>query len=164
MASMKTRGPGSRAIATVALCAFFPVALSGCFGRFELVRKTYDFNTEVSSDKWIQWLFFLLITIIPIYGIAALVDAVVLNSIEFWTGKNPALAGTQRTFRGEDGDVALVSYGLDGTMDLEIMRSDGSEHFLRLVRKGDSIVAMDEDGNRVARVGDLNGRPGLLAD
>ncbi len=164
MASSKSWGLGRRAIATVALCAFLPVSMAGCFGRFELVRKTYDFNKEVSSDKWIQWLVFLVITIIPVYGFAAFVDAILLNSLEFWTGSNPALAGTQRTFRGENGDVALVSYGTDGTMDVWITKTDGSEHFVRLARDSNSIVAMDEDGNRLARVGDLNGHPALLAD
>ena len=164
MASSKTWGPGPRAIATIALCAFLPVSLSGCFGRFELVRKTYDFNKQVSPDKWIQWFCFLVITIIPIYGFAALVDTVLLNSMEFWTGTNPALAGTQRTFRGENGEVAVVSYGLDGTMDLWITKTDGSEQFVRLARDSNSILAVDGDGNRLARVGDLNGRPALLPD
>ena len=164
MTSSKSWGPGRRAIATVALCAFLPVSMVGCFGRFELVRKTYDFNKEVSSDKWIQWLVFLVITIIPVYGFSAFVDAIVLNSVEFWTGSNPALAGTQRTFRGENGDVALVSYGTDGTMDVRITNADGSEHFVRLARDSNSILALDADGNRLARVGDLNGRPALLAD
>lgn len=164
MASSKTWGSGRRAIATVALCAFLPVSMSGCFGRFELVRKTYDFNKDVSQDKWIVWLFFLLITIVPIYGVSAVVDAVVLNSVEFWTGRNPALAGMQRTFRGENGDVALVSYGMDGTMNLRITKTDGSEYFVRLARDSNSILALDADGNRLARVGDLNGRPALLAD
>jgi len=162
MASSKTWGPGPRAIATIALCAFLPVSLSGCFGRFELVRKIYDFNKQVSPDKWIQWLFFLPSS--PLYGVAATVDVVLLNSVEFWTGTNPALAGTQRTFRGENGEVAVVSYGLDGTMDLWITKTDGSEQFVRLARDSNSILVVDGDGNRLARVGDLNGRPALLPD
>lgn len=162
MTSSKSFG---RAIATVVLCAFLPVSLSACFGRFELVRKTYNFNKDISSDKWIQWLFFLLLVIVPIYGIASLVDAVVINSIEFWTGKNPVLAGTEHTLRGEDGEVAVMRYGTDGTtVDVEITASDGTVTSLRLVRASDSILAWDGDGNLVGRVGDLGGEPALLAN
>jgi flagellar hook assembly protein FlgD len=31
----------------------------------------------------------LVVALIPVYGFAMLVDAIVFNSIEFWTGKNP---------------------------------------------------------------------------
>jgi hypothetical protein len=151
------------AVATLALCAFLPVSLGGCFGGFELTKKTYQFNKEVSPDKWIRWLVFLLITIVPIYGIAMLVDAIAMNSMEFWTGKNPVLAGTERTFHGEDGDVALVRYGFDGVVDVRITRADGSEQQLRLMRAADSVVALDGKGNLIARVGDLDGQPALLA-
>ena len=164
MASSKSWGLGSRAIATVALCAFLPISLGGCFGRFELVRKTYDFNKEVSQDKWIQWLAFLGLAFLQIYTISTLVDAILANSLEFWTGNNPIVSDTQRTFHGENGDVAVVTYSMDGTMDVRITKPDGSEHFVRLARDSNSILAVDEDGNRLARVGDLNGRPALLAD
>lgn len=155
---------GRSVIATVALCAFFPVALSGCFGRFELVRKVYSFNKEVSSDKWIQWLAFLGMVIIPIYGIASLVDAIVANSLEFRTGDNPIVGEIERTFQGENGDVAAVTYRMDGSMELRITKRDGTRHFLRLLREADSILAVDAAGSRIARVGDLDGRPALLPD
>ena len=154
----------SRAVATLALCTFLPVALSGCFGRFELTRKVYKFNKEVSPDKWIQWLAFLLITIVPIYGVAVLFDAVVANSVEFWTGKNPVTADMQRTFHGENGEVAVVTYRTDGIMDMDLTAANGERHFVRLMREQQSIVAVDTEGRFLARVGDVNGRPALLAD
>ncbi len=63
---------------------------TGCFGSFVLVRKVYEWNKEVSSNKFLQSIvFFGLAYIIPVYGFAGLIDAVVLNLIEFWTGTNP---------------------------------------------------------------------------
>lgn len=67
----------------------FLFTTSGCFGSFNLLRKVYRFNKEVSPNKWVQELVFLVLYIIPVYGIAALVDALVVNAIEFWTGENP---------------------------------------------------------------------------
>ncbi|MBW2280825.1 MAG: DUF3332 family protein [Deltaproteobacteria bacterium] len=154
----------SRAIATVALCTFLPVALGGCFGRFELTRKVYKFNQDISPDKWIQWLFFLLISIVPIYGLAVLFDTIVANSMEFWTGDNPVSADMQRTFHGENGEVAVVTYRVDGIMDVDLTAANGEKHFVRLMREQQSIVAIDAQGRFLARVGDLNGRTALLAN
>ena len=164
MSSRANLSWASRTIATVALCTFLPVALSGCFGRFELTRKVYDFNKEVSPDKWMQWLTFLLITIVPIYGFAVLFDAVVANSLEFWTGNNPVTADVQRTFHGENGEVAVVTYRVDGIMDMDLTAANGEKHFVRLMREQQSIVAVDAEGRFLARVGDVNGRPALATD
>jgi len=62
---------------------------SGCFGSFNLTRKLYGFNKDVSKDKFVRELVFLGLNIVPIYGVAGLIDAVVANTVEFWTGENP---------------------------------------------------------------------------
>jgi hypothetical protein len=153
----------SRAVATVALCAFLPVSLSGCFGRFELTRKVYTFNKDISPDKWVQWLTFLLLSIVPIYLIAGFIDVIVANSLEFWTGNNPVSADMQRTFHGEGGEVAVVTYRVDGIMDVDLTAANGEKHFVRLMREQESIIAVDAQGQFLARVGDLNGQQALLA-
>jgi len=38
---------------------------------------------------WADELIFLGMTIIPVYGVASLVDIVVLNTIDYWSGENP---------------------------------------------------------------------------
>ena len=60
----------------------------GCYGSFKLTSKLYDWNGGL-GDKWIQSLVFWGLVIIPVYEIAAFVDFVILNLIEFWTGSNP---------------------------------------------------------------------------
>lgn len=67
---------------------------SGCFGSFNLVRKVYNFNKECSDEKWVRELAYLVMTYIPVYGVAGLADALIFNSIEFWTGSNPITAET----------------------------------------------------------------------
>jgi hypothetical protein len=74
---------------TLAAVGVSLLGTSGCFGTFPLTRKLYNFNRTVSSDKAIQELFFLATAVlIPLYGLAALADAVVFNSMEFWTGSS----------------------------------------------------------------------------
>ncbi len=62
--------------------------LSSCIGSFNLTRTVYDWNRSV-GDKFVNELVFLALNIVPVYSIAVFVDAVVLNSIEFWTDENP---------------------------------------------------------------------------
>ena len=65
------------------------VTQTGCFGSFTLVKKVYEFNQGASSDKIVQTLLFYALNIVPVYGVASVVDIFVLNLIEFWTGSNP---------------------------------------------------------------------------
>ena len=69
---------------------------SGCYGPFHLTRRLHRWNGQV-GDKWAQEFVFLVLAWLPIYGVATLGDAIVFNSIEFWTGQNPAAPeGTPR--------------------------------------------------------------------
>jgi hypothetical protein len=83
------RFPSFRRAAVLTLTAGALVSTSGCFGSFNLTRKVYGFNKTVSKDKFVQELVFLGLNVVPIYGFASLIDAVVANTVEFWTGKNP---------------------------------------------------------------------------
>ena len=68
--------------------------LSSCLGSFALTQKCYNWNQSI-GDKWINELVFIGLNIIPVYDICLFVDAVVLNSIEFWTGSNPVALNTE---------------------------------------------------------------------
>jgi hypothetical protein len=77
-----------RSIALVGMLSLPPL-ISGCFGTFKLSQSLWHFNDGVSQSKFVKWLVFLGLAIVPVYEIALLADALVLNSIEFWSGKNP---------------------------------------------------------------------------
>ena len=66
----------------LALCA--AVLMAGCYGRFPLTRGIYQWNRDVSSDKYIRSIVFWPLSIV--YLGAGLVDAVVINVLEFWSG------------------------------------------------------------------------------
>ena len=70
---------------------------TGCFGTFQLTQDVYSWNKKIGDgNKWSRELVFLLVgPIIPVYGVAAFLDAVFVNSVEFWTGKNPVTASTK---------------------------------------------------------------------
>lgn len=78
---------GRRSFAAAALA----LGSAGCFGSFSAVRKLWAWNDDV-GDKWVNWLVFVGLSFIPVYPLFGLADLLVLNSLEFWTGKNPVLA------------------------------------------------------------------------
>ncbi|MDE2028817.1 MAG: DUF3332 family protein, partial [Candidatus Omnitrophica bacterium] len=72
-------------VASMLVVAFFA---TGCTGSFSLTHKLYSWHRS-QSDKWSDELCFLLVSITPVYSLAIFADAIIFNSIEFWTGKNP---------------------------------------------------------------------------
>ena len=62
---------------------------SSCLGPNRLWNKLHDWNKGATENRWGNEGIFFVLTIIPVYGLAYLVDIVVLNSIEWWSGKNP---------------------------------------------------------------------------
>lgn len=68
---------------TLSLC----VLMSSCIGSFSLTSKLYRWNDNI-GDKFINELVFIGLSILPVYEIAVFADAVIFNTIEFWTGNN----------------------------------------------------------------------------
>ena len=124
-----------------------------------MTRNLYQFNKEVSQDKWMVWFVFLVFTI-P-YGLASMIDVLVANSMEFWQGKNP-IQPSSTTIYGEEGEIARATHNTDGSVDLTVIDADGKLQQVRFVREGETLAARDIAGRLIARVGDVNGQPQLL--
>jgi hypothetical protein len=85
---MRTIGRTRRGITGLALCSL--LLGSGCFGNFAMTRGVHHFNRNLHPNRWVQWGTFLGFNVIPIYEGAILIDAVIVNTVQFWTGQNPA--------------------------------------------------------------------------
>jgi hypothetical protein len=77
-----------RKLVAVAMVAAMGIALTGCYGSFNMTKKVHAWNGSL-GNKFVQEAVFLGLIIIPVYEVAALLDAVILNTVEFWTGSNP---------------------------------------------------------------------------
>lgn len=152
-----------RTIAALVLMGFLPVATTGCFGGFQLTRKVYSFNREVSPDKWVRELVFLAMAIFPVYGAATFLDAVVFNSIEFWTGSNPVLAknGASRKITTADG-TAILTRTSENSLDVRVRGLDGRDGHFVMQREGDGFSARTPEGELIARVAEIDGEPMLF--
>jgi hypothetical protein len=134
---------------------------TACFGRFEVTRTLYDFNSNVDPNKWIRWFAFVILSI-P-YGFAVLLDGILLNSIEFWTGVNPAIDSSTRTVVGPDGEVALMTLQEDRSIHVVMTRPGAESKFVKLVRDENSVSAYDENGELISRAADVGGIPQLVS-
>lgn len=155
-----------RALAVTCAGLFLVTTSTGCFGSFPILRNVYNWNKTVSSDKWVRWLVFLGLNIIPVYGVVSLVDAIFSNSVEFWTGRNPmAFApGTTRHVEGPNGEKATLTLREDNAIDVVVNTPGEPEQRFTLVRDADSVSAFDANGVLLGKVGDgPNGEPAFLA-
>jgi len=83
---------------------------TSCIGSFNLTKAYWDWNSGL--DKWLGGVFFLFLGGF-ITGITFLVDVVILNLIEFWSGSNPMSMNVddmeQQIVMGQDGNTYEVT-------------------------------------------------------
>ncbi len=98
----------------VILCAG-TILCSSCIGSFSLFNKYEKWQCNMTGNKFINGIVgFILQPIVG--GVCLFVDAVVLNTIEFWTGNNPVSASIGKTQQvmGSDGRYYAVKTLKDG--------------------------------------------------
>jgi len=125
---------------------------TSCFGSFKLTRSIWSFNQEIGG-KWGQEAVFLAFIIIPVYEVTLLVDSIVFNTGEFWSGKttSPSL-GAGLDAQGEkvvalpDGTELRVAW--EGEDTLRVVHGDEVRYFHRT---GDGMEALDAEGNVLAK-------------
>jgi len=62
---------------------------SSCLGPDRLWNRLHDWNAKATDNRWVNEGIFLVLNIVPVYGVSLAIDWVVLNSVEWWSGKNP---------------------------------------------------------------------------
>ncbi len=122
---------------------------AGCFGKFQLTRKLYDINQSI-DEKYIRsaatWLF-----VIP-YAVTGLLDFVIFNVIEFWTGENPVVSAPVTKVYAQGNERTVLTLSRDGSATVAVIeRFEGK----RLV----STLRVRDDGmGKVAAVETAAGR------
>ena len=109
---------------------------AGCFGNFQLTRKVYDMNKSI-DDKYVRsaatWIF----VIVPVYGFAALLDLIVFNVIEFWTGENPVAAGPVTKVYAQGNGKTVLTLSRDGSATVAVIERYEGERLVSTLRVRD---------------------------
>ena len=131
------------------------LAAAGCYGPFNLTRRLYQWNQQVGT-KWEQEFMFILLAWAPVYGLAVLGDAIIFNSMEFWTGKNPvdpptrqAMSQTKRLVRGDQEAHLTYSTTTDGLPEFFVEQFDRGQPAasLRIQQRDGLTESLDAAGN-----------------
>jgi hypothetical protein len=159
------------------------LSLQGCYGRMALTKKVYALNGEV-NDKYVRSLVTWVFIFVPVYGISALADFVLFNTIEFWTGNNPVAQGEKdfmyasdgQTFQvhakksGETVNYLITHYEGDRYLDTMTIKWDlksgnSAASFTDAVRTTEYRAVREKGGVSVTKheKGSLNGMPYVVA-
>ena len=131
------------------------VLVTGCYGPFRLTRKVHQWNGQVGG-KWANEVAFIVLVWVPVYGLATLGDALVFNSIEFWTGDNPIGSAkadspdsrTKWIARGEEkAKLTHIASANGEQFMIEQYKAGKKTESLRIQRVGKNTLAMNEKGD-----------------
>lgn len=152
------------------LCSVF--FFQSCIGSFSLTNKVLTWNRQV-SNKFVNELVFFAFWILPVYEVTAAADLLVINSIEFWSGKMP-LEANNKTINTDQGDYLIAvnekgysiqspngdtldfiydseqdmwSFSKNDMEKIDFLRFEGQDHVKMLDGKGEFVdVELSEQG------------------
>ena len=82
--------------------------MQSCIGSFALFNKVKSWNDHV-GDKFVNEIVFVAMWILPVYELCFAADLFILNSIEFWSGSNPAMAQAEtQVIDGKDAQYLVA--------------------------------------------------------
>ena len=109
------------------------IMFSSCIGSFQLTNKVFKLNNQIGS-KWVNELVFAACCILPVYEITLFVDAIVFNSIEFWSGKkvlaNKGDKKIVKNTKGENIEITAMENGYNlsnGTESMNLVFDEESQ-------------------------------------
>ncbi|HWS15098.1 MAG TPA: DUF3332 family protein [Candidatus Methylomirabilis sp.] len=118
------------------LVASVGVFSAGCFGKFQLTRKVYDINQSI-DEKYVRsaatWIF----VIVQVYTVAALLDFIVFNVIEFWTGENPVASAPVTKVYAEANGKTVLTLSRDGSATVAVIERYAGETLVSTLRVRD---------------------------
>ena len=128
------------------LAAVFLTTAAGCFGRFRAVNAVYDFNKSASDNTVVRSLLMWAMVFIPVYEVAFLIDALVLQVLDFFNGTNKVADETL-----PDGSVVHMAK-LDGdTVRVRHVDANGRETSFDIVRVGSNAGYVRGPDGRIVR-------------
>lgn len=149
---------------TMRLAAVLAVTMgmTACYGPFSLTKKLHKWNGEVGG-KWVNEGVFLGLVILPVYTFAALGDAVIFNSVEFWTGKNPVTAKKIRSLETGGRQAVLIYTPEERRLRVDSFEKGRPASTLVFEPGAEGMVARDGKGEVLMTARTVDGRV-VLAD
>jgi hypothetical protein len=99
---------------------------TSCMGKFILLKQLYKWNENATGNKFLDNILFWILNFVPVYAFVAIVDAAILNLIEFWTGENPMAMneGDRREKKIKNGDDEFLAIATRNRMEVSFGKAD----------------------------------------
>lgn len=150
--STPRRSRRARNAILLAVIALFSTAATGCFGRFPAMTALYGFNKNASSNIVVRSLLLIGMTIIPVYFIGFLVDALVLNVVDYFNGTTVA----SKTQTLADGSIIQLTPVDADTVRVRHVDPTGHEESFDIVRvAGNAGYVRRADGRMLGMIEQL---------
>lgn len=165
-----------KTVAIATLTASLAGGLSGCVGSNAVTGKLMEVNVKAVDNRYARGGLNFLLS--PVYALTIAADMIVINSIEFWSGKNP-ITGAPHIFDTKTDTMLEINDDLhdslkkapiapitktnsvekeiystqveminDSTLDFHIVYNNGEQATLRGEKEGD-VVSFYMDGELV---------------
>ena len=118
--------------------------MQSCIGSFALFNKVKTWNDHV-GDKFVNEIVFVAMWILPVYELCFAADLFILNSIEFWSGENPALTAETKVIDGKDAQYLVArneaGYTITNTTTKQVTRFnfDAQDNSWSLENNGEEV-------------------------
>jgi hypothetical protein len=128
------------------LAAFIAgMSFSGCAGQYALFNKAHPFIGNLGG-KWVGAVVNWIIGLPIVYPICIFADALIFNTIEFWTGNNIIASGNSFEQVDENGNRLAAVKNDDGTLSVRVTEITGETTDYLLERKGNDFSMFNTDG------------------
>ena len=121
---------------------------TGCMGHMGVTQNVKKGNLSITEHRWGREGVFLGFTVLWVYRISALLDLIIFNSVEFWSGENPitkqpALVNIpketlEKIFEERDIEVAQIQRINDTEAKMYLAFSNGDKMTFDVVRSNDT--------------------------
>ena len=130
-----------RAVVAAVMLGMIPLTLVSCYGAFPLTNSLYRANGNI-TNKWVRSIVLFLLGIFGVYGICILVDAIILNLVEFWSGTSVHIS---KAYDQPDGSTVALETSPDGkTLTMTITKEGKTISERRFVRGTDGHIAVQD--------------------
>ncbi|HNX01025.1 MAG TPA: DUF3332 domain-containing protein [Candidatus Cloacimonadota bacterium] len=142
-------------IALIAVSFLF----TACMGNFTLTKGLYKWNEKATDNKYINNVIFWILGFLPVYEAAVFIDVVVLNTIEFWTGKNPmAMTDGEKEIKVvQSGDKKYQITATKNRFDIVELKGKDAGQSVALVYSPESQTWSLDNGTSNVTIAQMNG-------
>ncbi len=113
---------------------FFSGFMIQCYGSFPMVRTIYNFNASIGDASKeggiLRSVVMILMIAVPVYGISFLADAIILNAIEFWSGKKINLKTKLDYLTIQENEDRLIISSTQNQFSFYLLRNRPGEVFI----------------------------------